>query len=88
MRASCWVSLRCRSLGAPCNVKSHRFTSTDSRYNPQHARVGVAITVFDSTQLHRVLLVQRGKEPAKGKWSLCGGGVELGETLVDAAKVF
>ena len=56
-----------------------------SRYYSQHARVGVAVTVFDPTS-SCVLFVQRGKEPAKGKWSLPGGGVNLGETIVDAAK--
>jgi 8-oxo-dGTP diphosphatase len=32
----------------------------------------------------RVLLVQRGQEPLKGEWSLPGGAVEIGETLIDA----
>jgi ADP-ribose pyrophosphatase YjhB (NUDIX family) len=32
----------------------------------------------------RVLLVQRGHEPAKGKWSIPGGLIELGESLSDA----
>ena len=31
----------------------------------------------------RVLLVQRGREPSKGKWSLPGGALELGETLTE-----
>lgn len=31
----------------------------------------------------RVLLVQRGREPLKGKWSLPGGMLELGESLTD-----
>jgi mutator protein MutT len=31
----------------------------------------------------RVLLVRRGHEPAKGKWSLPGGALELGESLAD-----
>lgn len=31
----------------------------------------------------RVLLVQRGREPSKGKWSLPGGKLELGESLAD-----
>lgn len=30
----------------------------------------------------RVLLVQRGREPLKGHWSLPGGMVELGESLL------
>jgi 8-oxo-dGTP diphosphatase len=32
----------------------------------------------------RVLLVKRGKEPNKGKWTVPGGVVELGETLREA----
>src|SRR5690242_18946891 len=31
------------------------------------------------------LLVERGKEPWKGKWSLPGGGLEFGETVRAAA---
>lgn len=34
----------------------------------------------------RVLLVRRGREPSKGKWSVPGGSVEWGETLHDALK--
>ncbi|MDO5735876.1 MAG: NUDIX domain-containing protein [Propionibacteriaceae bacterium] len=33
----------------------------------------------------RVLLVKRGKEPQKGRWSVPGGSVEAGETLEEAA---
>lgn len=32
----------------------------------------------------RVLLVQRGTEPAKGQWSLPGGLIDVGETLPEA----
>jgi 8-oxo-dGTP diphosphatase len=32
----------------------------------------------------RALLVKRGHEPRKGEWSLPGGLVELGESLIDA----
>jgi 8-oxo-dGTP diphosphatase len=32
----------------------------------------------------RVLLVRRAEEPAKGRWTLPGGRVETGETLVAA----
>ncbi len=34
----------------------------------------------------QVLLVQRGREPNKGLWSLPGGLVNLGETLTEAVK--
>jgi ADP-ribose pyrophosphatase YjhB (NUDIX family) len=32
----------------------------------------------------KLLLVQRGRAPAKGKWAVPGGRVEFGETLRDA----
>lgn len=32
----------------------------------------------------RALLVRRGKEPLRGRWSIPGGAVELGETLEEA----
>ena len=32
-----------------------------------------------------ILLIQRGHEPAKGKWALPGGFLEMDEELVDAA---
>jgi 8-oxo-dGTP diphosphatase len=33
----------------------------------------------------RLLLVQRGREPGRGRWSLPGGRVEPGETAAEAA---
>lgn len=33
----------------------------------------------------KLVLIRRGVEPDKGKWSIPGGGVELGETVGDAA---
>ena len=32
----------------------------------------------------KVLLIQRGKEPLRGRWVIPGGTVELGETLEEA----
>jgi 8-oxo-dGTP diphosphatase len=43
-----------------------------------------SVIVFDDAE--RVLLVKRGHEPAKGLWSLPGGGVMAGETPAQAAK--
>jgi 8-oxo-dGTP diphosphatase len=34
----------------------------------------------------RVLLVRRGREPLKGRWSIPGGLVELGEELAQAVR--
>jgi mutator protein MutT len=34
----------------------------------------------------RILLIRRGKEPSMGKWSIPGGRMEWGETLIDAVK--
>jgi len=54
----------------------------DSRFYPQLPMVGVHALVLKEGQ---ILLVQRAKEPSKGKWSLPGGRVELGETFYEAA---
>jgi ADP-ribose pyrophosphatase YjhB (NUDIX family) len=45
---------------------------------PEGPIVGVGAVVVHRG---RVLLVQRGREPLKGKWSLPGGMLELGESL-------
>ena len=33
---------------------------------------------------NRILLIRRGKEPAKGEWAIPGGRVELGESMHEA----
>ncbi len=53
---------------------------TIDREFPQIPRMAVGAVVVDR---NRVLLVRRGKEPGKGNWSLPGGALELGESLVD-----
>ena len=50
------------------------------REYPEAPRVGVgAVVVQDG----RILLVRRGQEPMKGRWSIPGGLLELGEALLD-----
>ncbi|HEY1579923.1 MAG TPA: NUDIX domain-containing protein [Terracidiphilus sp.] len=55
-------------------------TKVFQREFPESPIVGVGAVVVDRG---RVLLVQRGREPSKGKWSLPGGMLEIGESLVD-----
>jgi ADP-ribose pyrophosphatase len=52
------------------------------REYPQAPVVGVGAVVVKDGQ---VLLVRRGNEPDRGRWSIPGGVVELGETLAQAA---
>lgn len=40
--------------------------------------LGIGALIFDTD---RILLVERGREPLKGYWSLPGGGLETGESL-------
>ena len=55
----------------------------DSRRYPEHPYIGVGGLVFDGG---RVLLVERGKDPLKGWWSLPGGILETGERLGEGVK--
>ncbi len=48
---------------------------------PEHPIVGVGAVILRQGKL---LLEKRGNEPARGKWSIPGGVVELGESLEDA----
>jgi len=52
------------------------------RAHPDFPRLGVGILVFKQ---ERCLLILRGQEPHKGKWTLPGGLVQVGETLAQAA---
>jgi 8-oxo-dGTP diphosphatase len=49
---------------------------------PEAPIVAVGVLLLDAG---RVLLVQRGRPPQVGKWTVPGGGVEVGETLEAAA---
>jgi ADP-ribose pyrophosphatase YjhB (NUDIX family) len=51
--------------------------SNNRRY-PQRPVLGVGALIFNRD---KILLVERGKEPLKGYWSLPGGVLETGETL-------
>jgi len=53
------------------------------REYPTHPIIGVGGIIYGGDS---VLLVKRDQEPGKGTWSLPGGAVELGETLMGALK--
>jgi 8-oxo-dGTP diphosphatase len=65
------------------------FSSTDDspgvswREYPQHPVVGVGGVVIDDD---RALLIRRGTAPLKGEWSIPGGTLELGETVLGGVK--
>jgi 8-oxo-dGTP diphosphatase len=54
----------------------------DSRQRPDRPLVGVGVVVWRGDKF---LLVQRGKAPNKGHWSIPGGAQQLGETVNAAA---
>jgi len=54
----------------------------NSREYPVHPICGVGLIVRRDDS---VLLIRRGNPPRRGEWGLPGGGVELGETLSEAA---
>ena len=54
--------------------------SKDSRRYPKYPLLGVGALIF---RRGSILLVERGREPLKGYWSLPGGVLEVGEKLAD-----
>ena len=46
-----------------------------SRDYPAYPLVGVGVVIWKA---YRILLIERAKPPDKGRWSLPGGGEELG----------
>ena len=57
-------------------------TNDDRRY-PSRPFLGVGALIFEDA---KILLVERGKEPLKGYWSLPGGILETGERLEAAIR--
>ena len=56
---------------------------TGSREYPERPVVGVGGVVIADGQ---ALLIRRGHPPLEGEWSIPGGKLEVGETLVDAVR--
>ena len=53
------------------------------RKYPDQPIIGVGAVIFRDDQ---VLLIQRGKEPSLGQWSIPGGAVLVGETLEEGVR--
>lgn len=53
------------------------------REYPSAPLLGVGAVIVDGS---RFLLVQRGRPPAQGKWSIPGGLVQVGEPVEDAVR--
>jgi len=60
--------------------QSRRKKSPLAREYPERPVVGVGGVVIESG---RALLIRRGSEPLRGQWSIPGGTLELGESLVE-----
>lgn len=57
-----------------------RSETSDSREYPKRPIVGVGGVVIEDG---RALLIRRGSEPLRGQWSIPGGTLETGETLLE-----
>src|SRR2546430_16924216 len=80
---SAWASTPAAIAGRSCSGTSDR-TVARQEGAVMTARVPCAGAVVKD-QAGRLLLVRRGREPGRGRWSLPGGRVEPGETAAEAA---
>ncbi|HEY98447.1 MAG TPA: NUDIX hydrolase [Dehalococcoidia bacterium] len=55
----------------------------NERWYPRAPIAGVGVVVFKDG---KILTIKRGQEPSKGKWSIPGGRIELGETAQEAGR--
>lgn len=55
----------------------------DNRRYPKRPILGIGALIFKG---RRILLAQRGKQPLRGWWSLPGGMLETGESLIDGIR--
>ena len=62
------------------------FSSSESNIIPRAAVAVVVRWSKDNISSPQWLLVQRGKEPNKGMWSIPGGSIEVGESTLEGAK--
>lgn len=72
--------------GSEQEMVSNNNSSMDTTISPfPRAAVSVAVRCFANGRVH-YLLVQRGNEPNKGRWSFPGGKLEWGEPTIIGAK--
>ncbi len=57
-----------------------------TRAYPQAPRAAVAVVARAGTTPPKYALVRRSKPPGAGLWSLPGGGIDVGESTMDAAR--
>ena len=57
-----------------------------TRAYPQAPRAAVAVVARASTTPPKYALVRRSNPPGAGLWSLPGGGIDVGEETLDAAR--
>ena len=53
------------------------------REYPDAPIIAVGAIIHDGA---RIVVIRRDREPAKGRWTFPGGGIELGETVRDALR--
>jgi ADP-ribose pyrophosphatase YjhB (NUDIX family) len=65
----------------------HRAMNAGSREYPARPLVGIGVVLLRRGETGwQVLLIRRGREPARGSWSLPGGAQRVGETAETAAR--
>lgn len=60
-----------------------RYNRCVPREYPEYPIASVGVVVVKDG---KILLAQRGNEPSRGRWTIPGGVIEVGETLHDAAR--
>jgi 8-oxo-dGTP diphosphatase len=78
-----WLCRHCSMIRRATGT-GRALTRAASTQSATQARIGVAAHVF-TKDCSRILVIKRGTEPAKGKWSVPGGKLELGESVHDCA---
>ena len=64
------------------NLKNESVENNDRLYPGFPIVAASAVIIRDG----KVLMIKRGHEPNKGRWSIPGGKIELGETVDEAAQ--